>query len=87
MASTKLTKRTVDATKPVQGGDVVLWDEELPGFGLRVKPSGRKSYILQYRNRLTLLRGCGRSIMLGDLSSGGRAPSGPMLGGVVSHRL
>lgn len=51
MASAKLTKRTVDATKPVQGGDVVLWDEELPGFGLRVKPSGRKSYILQYRNR------------------------------------
>jgi integrase len=47
----KLTKRTVDSTKPAAGRDVVLWDRELPGFGLRVKPSGRKSYIVQYRNR------------------------------------
>jgi integrase len=47
----KLTKRTVDTTKPAAGRDVVRWDSELPGFGLRVKPSGRKSYILQFRNR------------------------------------
>jgi integrase len=47
----KLTKRAVDATRPVVGRDIVLWDEGLPGFGLRVKPSGAKSFILQYRNR------------------------------------
>jgi integrase len=61
MPSTKLTKRTIDTTKPMPGRDVVLWDEELPGFGLRVKPSGRKSYILQYRNR----QGRSRRLTLG----------------------
>jgi integrase len=45
----KLTKRTVDAIKPTEG-EVVLWDDEMPGFGLRAKSSGAKSFIVQYRN-------------------------------------
>ncbi len=58
----RLTKRVVDRLKPEVGRDVVLWDSELPGFGLRVKPSGVRSYMVQYRNaggrsrRLTLGR-------------------------------
>jgi integrase len=56
----KLTKRTVDALKPHPDRDLVVFDSELSGFGVRVKSSGRKSYLIQYRNaggrsrRLTL---------------------------------
>jgi hypothetical protein len=45
----KVTKRTVDALKPVEDRDVILWDDELPGFGVRCRPSGGKSYFLKYR--------------------------------------
>lgn len=44
----KLTKRIVDATQP-QDRDFFLWDTELAGFGLRVFPSGRRSYMVQYK--------------------------------------
>ncbi len=44
----KLTKRTIDATEP-QATEYFLWDEGIPGFGLRVMPSGRKSFVVQYR--------------------------------------
>jgi len=44
----KITKRTVDAAKP-DGRDYFIWDEDMPGFGLRVFASGKKSYLIQYR--------------------------------------
>jgi len=44
-----LTKRTVEAARP-QDRDYILWDESLPGFGLRVFPSGKRSYCIQYRS-------------------------------------
>lgn len=47
----KLTKRAVDALTPgPQGRDVFLWDDALAGFGVRVRPSGRKTYVVQYRD-------------------------------------
>ncbi len=46
----KLTKRAVDAVRSHADRDVFAWDGELRGFGLRVKPSGVKTYLIQYRN-------------------------------------
>ncbi|MFI5020867.1 MAG: tyrosine-type recombinase/integrase [Alphaproteobacteria bacterium] len=46
----KITKRSVDAL--TRGDrDVLLWDDELPGFGVRCRPSGAKVYFLKYRTR------------------------------------
>ena len=43
-----LTKRIVDRLA-VNGKDGVFWDSELPGFGIRVYPTGRKVYVVQTR--------------------------------------
>ncbi len=47
----KLTKRIADAAKPDAHRDVFLWDSEVRGPGLRVKPNGRRSFFIQYCNR------------------------------------
>ncbi|WP_395666315.1 tyrosine-type recombinase/integrase [Methylocella sp.] len=44
----KLTKRIVDAAG-AREKDYFLWDDELPGFGLRIFASGKRSYLIQYR--------------------------------------
>ena len=46
----KLTRRAVEALK-ANGADTVYWDGELTGFGIRVRKSGRKNYVLQTRVR------------------------------------
>src|SRR6202030_1621119 len=45
----KLTKRVVETAEP-QNRDYLIWDDELPGFGLRVFVSGKRSYLIQYRS-------------------------------------
>ena len=45
----KLTKRFVDALKPVKR-DTLYRDDDLAGFALRAKPSGVATYVVQYRN-------------------------------------
>ncbi|GAB5457608.1 MAG: site-specific integrase [Henriciella sp.] len=48
MSEFKLTKRRVDGCG-ITGKDYKVFDSEIPGFHLRVKPSGVKSYALKYR--------------------------------------
>jgi integrase len=45
----KITKRSVDDLAPKNTPEVVLWDTEIRGFGLRARSSGAKTYILHYR--------------------------------------
>jgi integrase len=47
----KLTKRSIDATAYSGENNArhVMWDDEIPGFGVRLYPSGKKSFILSYR--------------------------------------
>jgi integrase len=47
---TRLTKRAVE-TVPVCDKDVLVWDTEIKGFGVKVTPAGRRSYFLYYRAR------------------------------------
>ena len=44
-----LTTRIVEAL-PVSGRETVTWDRELPGFGVRVHPSGSKVYMMHKRS-------------------------------------
>lgn len=44
----KLTKTLIDGLKP-GATDRFVWDDLLAGFGVRVWPTGRKTYIAQYR--------------------------------------
>lgn len=45
----KLTKRRID-NLPLTGKDAFYWDDELKGFGLRVSPKGKKTFVIQYRS-------------------------------------
>jgi integrase len=44
----KLTKRIVEAAE-IRDKDYIIFDSDIPGFGLRVLRSGKRSYLVQYR--------------------------------------
>jgi len=49
----KLTKKAIDGFK-YKGDDQsrdVRWDDRLPGFGVRIYPTGRKAFVLSYRSK------------------------------------
>ena len=47
----KLTKLAIDKAmfSAPGGGSDVRWDDSLPGFGVRIYPSNRKSFVISYR--------------------------------------
>jgi integrase len=57
----KLTKRAIDELVPLQNRDLYVWDDDVAGFGLRMKPTGVRSFMVQYRNG----SGVSRRITLG----------------------
>jgi hypothetical protein len=48
MAGQRITKRVVDSLK-IEPREYAIWDAQLPGFGVRVRPSGAMSYVVGYR--------------------------------------
>ena len=48
MANKKLTDRAVKLLKP-RDARFEVWDSSTPGFGVRVSPAGRKSFVYLYR--------------------------------------
>jgi hypothetical protein len=44
----KLNMNVVKAVKP-EAVDVIVWDTDVTGFGLKVTPKGNKSFFLSYR--------------------------------------
>ena len=61
MPTAKVTKRAVDALELPAEKQTILWDIEIKGFGVRVLPSGLKTFIIQYRN----IEGIKRRLNLG----------------------
>jgi integrase len=50
-AQKSLTKLVVERTPPEPARDLFLWDSKVPGFGVRVYPSGKRMYVFQYRTK------------------------------------
>lgn len=46
----KLTKTAIQNAQPNANGDLMIYDTDVPTLCVRVKPSGAKSYCIQYRN-------------------------------------
>ena len=44
----KLSKRAVEELE-VKASDYFVWDDDLHGFGVRIWPSGQRTYVVQYR--------------------------------------
>src|SRR5215471_360121 len=49
MPSQRLTDKSLKGLKPAASGQVDYWDELLPGFGVRVGTTGRKSFFVGTR--------------------------------------
>ena len=69
----KLTKKSIDAIKP-DGADRIYWDDELRGFGLRLKQSGLGSGFVNWKYQVainTTAGGCGCIRTRGDKAATG----------------
>src|SRR4029077_6174329 len=44
------------AKAPPGSRSIIYWDEQMPGFGLRVHQSGARSWVVQYRSKRVVRR-------------------------------
>ena len=49
MPTIKLTQAAAERLKPPPSGRIEYWDNQLPGFGLRISETGRKTWVALYR--------------------------------------
>src|SRR3954452_2811766 len=49
MPTIKLTQIAVERLRPIDGRETTFNDNQLPGFGVRVSPRGRKTWVARYR--------------------------------------
>jgi integrase len=64
----RLTKREVDRAEP-RVARYTIFDDELKGFGLRVFPTGAKSWVIEYRPHSGGRRVAKRRLTLGNVGS------------------
>ena len=67
MAAMKLTKRTLDNAE-IRTQRYTIFDSAVPGFGLRVYPSGKKSWVFEYRPGEGGRRVAKRRVTIGNAS-------------------
>ncbi|MDE3260744.1 MAG: integrase family protein [Acidobacteriota bacterium] len=60
-----LTRRTIEALMP-QARPWIAWDTDVTGFGVKVHPTGTKSFVLNYRSRSGGRRARNRRVVIGD---------------------
>ena len=59
-----LTKRAIESLQPAEK-PWIAWDDKLAGFGLRVQPSGTKSFVVNYRAGQGGRRAPNRRVVIG----------------------
>jgi integrase len=61
----RINKTLIGQLSPEVGRDLFAWDDKLRGFGLRMKPSGRASFVIQYKTA----HGSTRRMTLGQIGA------------------
>ncbi|MEM6899902.1 MAG: site-specific integrase [Pseudomonadota bacterium] len=65
----RLTRERIRKLAPPAGGERTVWDTEVPGLGVRCRPSGVKSYVVVFRASGRGRAGTPRRVTLGNVGA------------------